>query len=116
MTPIASIITREYSSGSCTLRITGQLSPLSQVADKSVMVRSRFNLQLLPEDELDEPIQSSPSGTAPSPRLELPGKAEQFSALAAMVNHYVQGQITPAKTTRSSTVVGETPGGITLSL
>jgi|GEM_PF-1213968 len=114
MTPIASIITREYSSGSCTLRITGQLSPLSQVADKSVMVRSRFNLQLLPEGELDEPIQSSPSGTAPSPRLELSGKAEQFSALAAMVNHYVQGQITPAKTTRSSTVVGETPGGITL--
>ena len=56
----------------------------------------------------------SPSGTAPSPRLELSGKAEQFSALAAMVNHYVQGQIYSAKTTRSSTVVGETPGGITL--
>jgi hypothetical protein len=113
MTPIASITTREYSSGSCTLRLTGQLSPLSQVADKPVMVRSRFHLQLLPEHELDEPIISS-AGTAPLPRLELSGKAEQFLALATTVNRYVQGQLTLASGTGSAASVGDTPGGISL--
>ena len=113
MTPIASITTREYFSGSCTLRVTGQLSPLSQVADKPVMVRSRFNLQLLPKNELDNPITSS-AGAAPPPRLELSGKAEQFSALTTIVNRYVQGQLTLANATRSSASVLETPGGIAL--
>jgi hypothetical protein len=114
MNSIASITTREYVSGSCTLRITGQLSPLSQVADKPVMVRSRFNLQLLPEHGLDEPNRSSPSGATPSPRLELAGKAEQFSALATTVNRYVQGQLTMAHTTGPSASVGAAPGGISL--
>lgn len=113
MTPIASITTREYSSGSCILRVTGQLSPLSQVADKPVMVRSRFNLQLLPEDELDDPIPSSADAALP-PRLELSGKAQQFSVLAATVNRYVQSQLTLANATGLSASVGGTPGGISL--
>jgi hypothetical protein len=113
MTSIASLTTREYFSGSCTLRITGQLSPLSQVANKPVMVRSRFNLQLLPEHELDEPITSSP-GTVFSPRLELSGKAEQLSVLAAIINRYVQGQLTLANATGPSASVRDTQGGISL--
>jgi hypothetical protein len=114
MNSIASITTREYFSGSCTLRITGQLSPLSQVADKPVMVRSRFNLQLLSENELDEPITSSYAGATSPPRLELSGKAEQFSALVTTVNRYVQGQLTLAHTTGPSASLGATPGGISL--
>jgi len=113
MTPIASITTREYSSGGCNLRVTGQLSPLSQVADKPVMVRSRFHLQLLPEHELDEPIISG-TDAVPSPRLEFSGKAEQFLALATTVNRYVQGQLTLASAIGPAASVGDPPGGISL--
>ena len=116
MAAIASLTTREYSSGSCTLRITGQLSPLSQVADKPVLVRSRFNLQLLPEHEFapSTPRPPSPSAAASPPCLELSGKAEQFSALAATVNHYVQGRLTLANPTGQSSFPKDLSGEILL--
>jgi len=86
MAAIATLTTREYSSGSCTLRVTGQLSPLGQVAAKPVLVRSRFHLQLWPRGG----IQGS------APRLELSGLAHQLSSLTTSVGDYVQGQLTLA--------------------
>ncbi len=113
MAAIASLTTREYSSGSCTLRITGQLSPLSQWADKRVMLRSRFHLQLLPENELD-PLGELSSDPAPQPRLELSGRAEQFLTLTNAVNRYVQTHLTMARGTEPPPFPNAPVGGITL--
>lgn len=109
MAAIASLTTREYSSGTCTLRITGQLSPLSQLTDKPVMVQSRFTLQLFPQPQLQPPAAASNSDASLSPRLELTGRAEQFSVLTNAVSRYVQSQLAfaePTAQTSPSTVAG----------
>ena len=114
MAAISSLTTREYSSGSCTLRITGQLSPLSQLAKKPVMMKSRFYLQLLPEEELGEAEVPSSAGMVSVSRLELSGRAEQLSALMVAINGYVQRRLTAANGTGQSSSNPGFPSGIGL--
>ncbi|TVP66514.1 MAG: DUF4335 domain-containing protein [Leptolyngbya sp. LCM1.Bin17] len=90
MAAIASLTTYSYQAGTCTLRLTGQQSPLSQVSDRPVLARSRFDLQIYAA----APTAATPGSTAsadPSPaaEAELRGRAPQLSALAHLVHCYV---------------------------
>ncbi|MEO1068599.1 MAG: DUF4335 domain-containing protein [Cyanobacteria bacterium J06638_6] len=87
MAAIASVTTYEYAAGTCTLRLVGQLSPLSQVTGRPVLARSRFHLQVYQVDA--NPVASE---AAPNPVVgfEASGREPQFSALTELVQGYVQ--------------------------
>ncbi|MEA5449520.1 DUF4335 domain-containing protein [Leptolyngbya sp. CCNP1308] len=86
MAAIASVTSYEYAAGTCTLRLVGELSPLSQVTGQPVLARSRFHLQVQGGDAFRE------ARTIPSQAmvLEISGREPQFSALADLVQTYVQ--------------------------
>ncbi|TVQ14412.1 MAG: DUF4335 domain-containing protein [Leptolyngbya sp. DLM2.Bin27] len=86
MAQTATITSYEYTAGTCTLRLVGELSPLSQVTGRPVLVRSRFHLQLYSTSP-SEPAQSAAS---PAIVFEIKGREPQFSALANLVQTYVQ--------------------------
>jgi hypothetical protein len=89
MAAITSVTTYEYATGTCALRLVGQLSPLSEVANRPVLGRSRFHLQVYQGD--------SQGGEATSPvLLEIRGREPQFSAFARLVQNYVQSQLNAA--------------------
>ncbi len=87
MSTLAPLTSYEYMAGTCTLRLTGQLSVLSQVADRPVLKRSRFQLQLWDEAV----VTAEPGGrSTDQPVLELSGRELQLSELTDVVQRYVQ--------------------------
>ncbi|MFQ4138393.1 DUF4335 domain-containing protein [Nodosilinea sp. PGN35] len=89
MAPTATITSYEYAAGSCTLRLIGELSPLSQVTDRPVLARSRFHLQVHGE-ETTQDVRTLASRAV---TLETSGREPEFSALADLVQTYVQNQL-----------------------
>lgn len=86
MAAIATVNTYNYAAGTCTLRLTGELSPLSQVTGRPVLGRSRFYLHVH-DDEAGEAMATNQTV------LELSGREPQFSALSRLVQTYVQRQL-----------------------
>jgi hypothetical protein len=87
MPTLASLTSYEYEAGTCTLRLVGQLSALSQLSDKPVLTRSRFQLQLWESDSVTTEVAG---GSIRQPLLEVSGQEPQLSELAAVVRQYVQ--------------------------
>ncbi|WP_035986010.1 DUF4335 domain-containing protein [Leptolyngbya sp. KIOST-1] len=86
MAPIATVTSYEYATGSCTLRLVGELSPLSQVTGRPVLGRSRFALQMYGEDATIAPEATTNQAII----FEVSGREPQFSALTELVQTYVQ--------------------------
>ncbi|MBE9111735.1 DUF4335 domain-containing protein [Nodosilinea sp. LEGE 07298] len=86
MAAIATVTSYEYAAGTCTLRLVGELSPLSQVTGRPVLGRSRFSLQMYGE-EADAAIAAA---TNQAVIFDVSGREPQFSALAGLVQTYVQ--------------------------
>ncbi|MBE9157604.1 DUF4335 domain-containing protein [Nodosilinea sp. LEGE 06152] len=99
MAQTATITSYEYAAGTCTLRLVGELSPLSQVTGRPVLGRSRFYLQVHGE-ELDTATEAVANQT----RFEVSGREPQFSALAALVQTYVQRQLSADALTEGGAV------------
>jgi len=91
MAAIASLTTYSYQAGTCTLRLTGQQSPLSQVSDRPVLARSRFDLQLYAPvlAAATTPEDTTSADPSPTAQAQLTGRAPQLSALAHLVHRYV---------------------------
>ncbi|NJL49866.1 MAG: DUF4335 domain-containing protein [Leptolyngbyaceae cyanobacterium SM2_5_2] len=87
MPTLVPLTSYQYEAGSCTLKLVGQLSALSQLSDRPVLRRSRFQIQL-----------RHGAGVPPEPTaiaagrlvLELSGREPQLSELADVVRRYVQ--------------------------
>ncbi len=84
MAAIASVNSYEYGAGTCTLRLVGELSPLSQITGRPVLGRSRFHLEVHQGDRPGEP------GASRAVIFEARGREPQFSALSELVQTYVQ--------------------------
>ncbi|MFZ4640349.1 MAG: DUF4335 domain-containing protein [Nodosilinea sp.] len=83
MAPIAPLTTYRYRTHSCLLRVTGQLSALSQLASQPIINRLRFHLQLWQaEDQVEMP--------GSTPILDLRGEQAQLLELSDQVQDYVQ--------------------------
>lgn len=89
MAAIATVTSYEYAAGTCTLRLVGELSPLSQVTGRPVLGRSRFHLQVQGDDALREARTLASQAMI----LEIGGREPQFSALADLVQTYVQNYL-----------------------
>ncbi|PZU92444.1 MAG: hypothetical protein DCF32_23600, partial [Leptolyngbya sp.] len=89
MAAIATVTSYEYAAGTCTLRLVGELSPLSQVTGRPVLGRSRFHLQVQGGDGFREANTLASRAIV----LELSGREPQFSALAELVQTYVQNYL-----------------------
>ncbi|WOD38477.1 DUF4335 domain-containing protein [Nodosilinea sp. E11] len=88
MAQIASVTSYEYTAGTCTLRLIGHLSPLSQVTGRPVLTRSRFSLQVHGlEDGADA------EAARPAVLFEASGREPQFSTLTNLVQTYVQAHL-----------------------
>jgi hypothetical protein len=101
MAAIASITTYEYAAGTCTLRLVGQRSPLSQVTGRPVLARSRFYLQVY-QGYVDAGALAT--DTQPAPSFEASGREPQFAALTELVQRYIQGQISAEALGTSGTI------------
>lgn len=83
MAPIAPLTTYRYRTHSCLLRVTGQLSALSQLASQPIINRLRFHLQIWQaEDQVEIP--------GSTPILDLRGEQAQLLELSDRVQDYVQ--------------------------
>lgn len=113
MASTATITSYEYAAGTCTLRLVGELSPLSQVTGCPVLGRSRFTLQILGDDASGETRAAANQAVI----FETSGREPQFSALADLVQTYVQQQLsTNALATGVAVACGENalqPVGLT---
>ncbi|MBD2107881.1 DUF4335 domain-containing protein [Nodosilinea sp. FACHB-13] len=89
MAAIATVTSYEYAAGTCTLRLVGELSPLSQITGRPVLGRSRFHLQVQGDDALREARTLASRAMI----LEIGGREPQFSALADLVQTYVQNYL-----------------------
>ncbi len=89
MAAIATLTSYEYAVGTCTLRLVGELSPLSQITGRPVLGRSRFYLQVQGGDALREARTLASRAMI----LEISGREPQFSALAELVQTYVQNYL-----------------------
>ncbi|MBD1919031.1 MULTISPECIES: DUF4335 domain-containing protein [Cyanophyceae] len=89
MAAIATVTSYEYAAGTCTLRLVGELSPLSQVTGRPVLGRSRFHLQMQGDDALRE----ARTLASRAMLLEISGREPQFSTLAELVQTYVQNYL-----------------------
>ncbi|MBD1873853.1 DUF4335 domain-containing protein [Nodosilinea sp. FACHB-131] len=89
MAAIATVTSYEYAAGTCTLRLVGELSPLSQVTGRPVLGRSRFHLQV----QGDDPLREARTLASQAMILEIGGREPQFSALADLVQTYVQNYL-----------------------
>jgi hypothetical protein len=122
MATTATITSQEYTAGSCTLRITGQRSPLSQIADQPVLARSRFSLQLSPiaafdrADELAsaEPLASSPPAERQAP-LTIEGRTPELTLLTTTVSTYVQRRLGYGEATATAIPPGRQDHAITIT-
>ncbi|MGF1518115.1 MAG: DUF4335 domain-containing protein [Nodosilinea sp.] len=89
MAPTATITSYEYTAGTCTLRLVGELSPLSQVTSCPVLGRSRFTLQVHGDAAPGETRAAANQAVI----FEISGREPQFSALADLVQTYVLLQL-----------------------
>ncbi|MBD2232679.1 DUF4335 domain-containing protein [Phormidium tenue] len=89
MAAIATVTSYEYAAGTCTLRLVGELSPLSQITGRPVLGRSRFHLQVQGDDAPREARTLASQAMI----LEIGGREPQFSALAELVQTYVQNHL-----------------------
>lgn len=89
MAAIASVTSYEYAAGTCTLRLVGELSPLSRVTDRPVLSRSRFHLQM----HQQEATEAAQGVANPTVLFELSGREPQFSTLSGLVQGYVQRRL-----------------------
>ncbi|MBW4463207.1 MAG: DUF4335 domain-containing protein [Nodosilinea sp. WJT8-NPBG4] len=89
MAAIATVTSYEYAAGTCTLRLVGELSPLSQITGRPVLGRSRFHLQVQGDDAPREARTLASRAMI----LEIGGREPQFSALADLVQTYVQNYL-----------------------
>jgi cytoskeletal protein RodZ len=89
MAQTATITSYEYAAGTCTLRLVGELSPLSQVTGRPVLGRSRFTLQVHGDDAPGETRAAATQAVI----FETSGREPQFSALADLAQTYVQQQL-----------------------
>lgn len=80
MAMIAPPTTYRYQAGTCTLSLTGERSALSQVSDRPLLRRSRFRLEVWPE-ELE------PEGLA---AIAIQGDPRQLLGLREQVQHYLR--------------------------
>ncbi|HZG40597.1 MAG TPA: DUF4335 domain-containing protein [Nodosilinea sp.] len=98
MAAIASVTSYEYAAGTCTLRLVGELSPLSQVTGRPVLGRSRFYLQVHDSD--------AAQGADPGPAIifEASGREPQFSVLSELVQTYVQRHLSAQALAAAGTV------------
>ncbi|WP_017300660.1 DUF4335 domain-containing protein [Nodosilinea nodulosa] len=102
MAAIASVMSYEYAAGTCTLRLFGELSPLSQVADRPVLGRSRFHLQV----QGDAAPEAAEAATSQPVIFEISGREPQFSALVSLVQTYVQHHLSAPALAARTAVVG----------
>ncbi len=113
MAQAATITSYEYAAGTCTLRLVGELSPLSQVTGRPVLGRSRFTLQVHGDAILGETRAAANQAVI----FETSGREPQFSALADLVQTYVQQQLSAdALATGAAIARGENtlqPAGLT---
>ncbi len=99
MAAIATVTSYEYAAGTCTLRLVGELSPLSQVTGRPVLGRSRFYLQVYGEE-----ADAATEAVANQTRFEVSGREPQFSALTGLVQTYVQRHLNAAALTAGGAV------------
>ncbi|PSN14092.1 hypothetical protein C7293_13215 [filamentous cyanobacterium CCT1] len=100
MAQTATVTSYEYAAGTCTLRLVGELSPLSQVTGRPVLGRSRFSLQMV-DEEADA---ASEAATNQAIIFEVSGREPQFSALAGLVQTYVQRHLNATALTAGGAV------------
>jgi hypothetical protein len=122
MATTATITSQEYTAGSCTLRITGQRSPLSQIADQPVLARSRFSLQLSPIaafDRADELASAEPLASPPRAEMQAPltieGRTPELTLLTTTVSTYVQRRLGYGGATATAIPPGRQDHAITLT-
>ncbi len=89
MAPTATITSYEYAAGTCTLRLVGELSPLSQVTGCPVLRRSHFTLQVHGDDAPRETRAAANQAMI----FEISGQEPQFLTLADLVQTYVLQQL-----------------------
>ncbi|MGB6017368.1 MAG: DUF4335 domain-containing protein [Nodosilinea sp.] len=89
MAQIATVTSYEYAAGTCTLRLVGELSPLSQVTGRPVLGRSRFHLQIYGGDAGEATEAAANQAIV----FDVSGREPQFAALSGLVQTYVQRQL-----------------------
>lgn len=82
MTLTTELNTQRYTAPTCTLEVTGEVSPLSQLSDRPILKRLRFRLQILNADG--------------SELLELRGMRSQLLELSGAVQRYLQSHLRQA--------------------
>jgi len=98
MSPVVSLSSYHYAAGAWALRLTGQASSLSALAERVVLRRVRFDLRLEEEDgpgdvdtaTLARSRETGLSRTGVSPMFELSGPGSDLADLTQMVRDYVQ--------------------------
>ncbi len=98
MSPVVSLSSYHYAAGAWALRLTGQASSLSALAERVVLRRLRFDLRLEEEDchgdvdtaALARSRETGLSRTGISPIFELSGPGSDLADLTQMVRDYVQ--------------------------
>lgn len=96
MTPVVSLSSYDYAVGPWALRLTGQTSALSALAERAVLRRLRFQLRLGPEagDEANALATGSPAAVHAPPQpttgFELSGQGDDWVNLTQLVQIYVQ--------------------------
>ncbi|PSN18683.1 hypothetical protein C7271_11265 [filamentous cyanobacterium CCP5] len=101
MASAAELVSFHYQAGSCTLEVSGEVSPLSQVAGKPVLKRSRFHLQLRSSQAILLDVRGSSRGDS-SPRSPL-------FVLQQAVDTYLQQYLAGPPPAAIATA-GESPG------
>lgn len=115
MATVAPLTSYTYAAGTCALRLTGQVSPLSDLADRTVLRRSRFQLQLWEESEFDLSPEASGGVSAGSDRppvFDLSGREPQLTTLTTLVQRYVHTYLQGSTLTPSQ---GLSQGGCSLA-
>lgn len=102
MPTLATLSSYQYAAGSWALQLTGQVSPLSTLADRVVLKRSRFQLCLWERADTPDHVQAdgqppSPAETFPAdgsrqspPAFEVSGHGPDLADLSYLVQTYVQ--------------------------
>ncbi|MFM7472059.1 MAG: DUF4335 domain-containing protein [Nodosilinea sp.] len=86
MAAIAPLATYRYQAPSCLLRVTGQLSALSQLTSPPVITGLRFDLQIWSDEDRESMVDHFPL-------LDLRGEQTQLLELSNQVQNYVQGHL-----------------------
>lgn len=91
MTTVVSLSSYDYAAGAWTLRLTGQVSPLTALAERVVLRRLRFQLQLRDEEDMGALGGEAAFSTHPTAsRFEWSGPGSDLADLIQIVQEYVQ--------------------------